>query len=180
MELLDSISRRYMVSNGFDGTLTAVGIAVGSFLSGVPGGLTVFKVAVGAAIGLATSGVWSVWEIEKAEKLRELQEVEDAMLEDLGGTELSDDRKQRRIANAAASGLGPVIGVLVPISPFLLEGTMVTMLQAASGTVILGSLLLFSFGAYMGSISKQRWYIAGARMGVAGVVVAALNLVLPG
>jgi VIT1/CCC1 family predicted Fe2+/Mn2+ transporter len=40
--------------------------------------------------------------------------------------------------------------------------------------------VLGAFGAYMGSISGQRWYVAAARMGVAGVVVALVNLVLPG
>jgi hypothetical protein len=32
----------------------------------------------------------------------------------------------------------------------------------------------------MGSLSRQRWYVAGVRMGLAGVVVAVVNLFLPG
>jgi VIT1/CCC1 family predicted Fe2+/Mn2+ transporter len=39
---------------------------------------------------------------------------------------------------------------------------------------------LGTFGAYMGSISGQRWYVAAARMGLAGLVVAGINWVLPG
>lgn len=175
-----SISRRYFISNGFDGTLTAVGIAVGSYLSGVPDGLTVFKVASGGAVGLATSGVWSVWEIEKAEKLAELHDLEESMLEKLEGTEVHEEKKQGRIINAVMSGLGPILGIMLPASVFLLEETFLTMLQATLGAVLVGVVLLFGFGTYMASISEQNWWKAGLRMGLAGLVVALLNIVLPG
>ena len=90
-----AISRRYFISNGFDGTLTCVGTVVGAVLSGVPDGGTVIASWLGAAVGLG-------------------------------------------------------VGVLC------------------------------AFGAYMGFISRQRWYVGAARMGFAGLVVAAINLVLPG
>ncbi|MFB6203596.1 MAG: VIT1/CCC1 transporter family protein [Candidatus Nanohaloarchaea archaeon] len=179
-EEVRSISRRYFISNGFDGTLTATGVTVGSYLSGVGNGLTVFKVALGAAIGLATSGVWSVWEIERAEKLSELHDMEDSMLTDLKGTEIHEKKMQGRAVNAVMSGLGPVLGVLITASPFLLAGSLITLFQAAVGSVVMGMALLFAFGAYMGNISRQRWYVAGFRMCMAGLVVAALNIFLPG
>jgi predicted membrane protein (TIGR00267 family) len=175
-----SISRRYFISNGFDGTLTSIGIAVGSFLSGVPDGLTVFKVAAGGAVGLATSGVWSVWEIEKAEKLAELHDLEETMLEELEGTQVHQQKKQGRLINAAMSGLGPILGILLPASAFLLEESFLTMFQATAGAVAVGVALLFGFGTYMASISKQSWWKAGLRMGLAGLVVALLNVALPG
>jgi VIT1/CCC1 family predicted Fe2+/Mn2+ transporter len=78
------------------------------------------------------------------------------------------------------SGLGPLIGVLIPLTPFLVTGTVVTMAEAALIAVGLGIGVLGVFGAYMGSISGQRWYVAAARMGLAGLVVAILNLFLPG
>ncbi len=81
-----AISRRYFVSNGFDGALTCIGLVIGAYLTGVTDGVTVVEIGVGAAVGLTTSGVWSVWEIERAEKRAELGRIEDAMLADLGGT----------------------------------------------------------------------------------------------
>ncbi len=179
-EEVRSISRRYFISNGFDGTLTSVGITVGSFLSGVPDGLTVFKVGIGAAVGLATSGLWSVWEIERAEKLAELKELEDAMQRDLKETKLYQNKEDARIVNSLMSGIGPIIGIVLPILPFLLEGLYISMLQATVASVAIAVGLLFSFGAYMGNISKQKWYIAGLRMGLAGLVVTAINILLPG
>ena len=179
-EEVRSISRRYFISNGFDGTLTSVGITVGSFLSGVPDGLTVFKVGIGAAVGLATSGLWSVWEIERADKLAELRELEKAMQKDLKQTRLYQQKEDARVVNALMSGTGPVIGIVLPILPFLLEGAFISMLQATIMSVAIAVSLLFSFGAYMGGISKQKWYIAGLRMGLAGLVVTLINILLPG
>lgn len=175
-----SISRRYFISNGFDGTLTSIGITVGSFLSGVQEGMTVVMVGVGAAIGLATSGVWSVWEIERAEKRAELQKKEDAMLTDLSGTKLQEEQRLARAINAVMSGLGPVIGILLPIVPFLVHGTYLSMGAATVASVAIGMGVLFLFGSYMASIADHAWYWAGIRMALAGLVVAVINILLPG
>jgi predicted membrane protein (TIGR00267 family) len=179
-EEVRSISRRYFISNGFDGTLTSVGVVVGSYLSGVPDGLTVFKIGVGAAVGLATSGVWSVWEIERAEKRAERLQLEAAMLTDLGDTQIQRRNEGARRINALMSGLGPVVGILVPLSPALLEGTYLSLLQTTLLGIVLGVALLFLFGAYLGRLSKQSWVVAGLRMGLAGIVVAGINVALPG
>jgi predicted membrane protein (TIGR00267 family) len=184
-EEVRSISRRYLVSNGFDGALTCVGVVVGAFLTGVANGLVVVQIGLGAAVGLATSGVWSVWEIERAEKLADLQSVEDAMLTDLADTRLARDLSGARVVNAVASGIGPLVGILVPLVPFLVTGdpftvALLSVREATVASVGLAVAVLFGFGAYMGRISKQRWYVAGVRMGLAGLVVAAINLLLPG
>ena len=175
-----AISRRYFVSNGFDGTLTAIGIVVGAVLSGVPDGLTVIRIGLGAAVGLGTSAVWSVWEIERAETRAEILRIERAMLTDLDDTRIQRDHRSARVLHATMSGLGPIIGILVPLTAFLFEGALFSMAEAAVVAVGLGIGVLGVFGAYMGSISDQRWYVAAARMGLAGLVVALVNLVLPG
>ena len=175
-----SISRRYFISNGFDGALTSVGIAVGSYLSGVPDGVTVFKIGIGAAIGLGTSGVWSVWEIERAEKRAELTRIEHAMLTDLTETQIQRQKAGARQVNALMSGIGPVIGVVFPMVPFLFEGTLLGLRAATLVSLGVAVSILFVFGAYLADISKQNWIVAGARMGLAGIVVALLNILLPG
>ena len=175
-----AISRRYFVSNGFDGTLTAIGIVVGAVLSGVPDGATVVKIGLGAAVGLGTSAVWSVYEIERAETRAEILRLERAMLTDLDDTRIQREQRGARLFHATMSGLGPLIGILIPLVPFLFEGSVFTMGEAALIAVGLGVGVLSAFGAYMGSISGQRWYVAAARMGLAGLVVAGINWVLPG
>jgi predicted membrane protein (TIGR00267 family) len=175
-----SISRRYFISNGFDGTLTCIGVVVGAYLSGVSDGLTVITIGLGAAVGLGTSGVWSVWEIERAEKEAELIQIERAMLTDLEDTTVQQRQAGARKINAVASGIGPLIGVLLPLIPFLGQSIVVSMFEATLLAVGVGVAVLFTFGAYLGSISKQNWIVAGVRMGLAGIVVAVLNLFLPG
>jgi len=179
LDAIGPVARRYFVSNGFDGTLTSVGVAVGAYLSGVPDGLTVIKIGLGAGVGLWTSGVWSVWEIERAEMRAELIEVERAMLTGLEDTQVEREKTGARKLNAFMSGLGPLIGLVLPLIPFLFEDVL-TLLGSVLAAVAVAVGVLFVFGAYMGSISKQRWYVAGARMGVAGIVVAVLNVFLPG
>jgi predicted membrane protein (TIGR00267 family) len=179
-EEVRSIARRYFVSNGFDGTLTGIGVVVGAVLSGVPDGLTVIKIGLGAAVGLGTSAVWSVWEIERAETRAAIERLERAMLTDLGDTRVERERSSARLFHATMSGLGPLIGILVPLVPFLLVGGLFTLVEAAVVSVGVGIGILGVFGAYMGSISGQRWYVAAIRMALAGLVVALINLVLPG
>lgn len=179
-EGLSPISRRYFVSNGFDGTLTVIGVVVGAFLSGVPDGATVLKIGAGAAVGLGTSGVWSVWEIERAEKQAEIRDLERAMLADLDDTRIHREALDERIANATMSGLGPLIGVLLPLAPFAVEGALLSMLEATLASVAVAVGLLFMFGAYMGSVAGLDWRIAGVRMGLAGLVVTVVNVLLPG
>ena len=179
-EDVQAISRRYFISNGFDGTLTSIGVIVGAVLSGVPDGLVVVKIGLGAAVGLGTSAVWSVWEIERAETRAEILRLERAMLVDLDDTRIQREQSGARLLHAVMSGLGPLIGVLVPLTPFLFVEAGLTMVEAALIAVALGVAVLGVFGAYMGSISGQRWYVAAGRMGLAGLVVAVINVFLPG
>ncbi|PSQ66849.1 MAG: hypothetical protein BRD24_02195 [Halobacteriales archaeon SW_9_67_24] len=179
-DMIGPIARRYFVSNGFDGALTGVGVTVGAYLSGIADGLTVISLGLGAAVGLTTSGVWSVWEIERAEMRAEIQATEDAMLTDLSDTQVEREKMSDQVVNALMSGLGPLLGLVVPLTPFLLEGALFTLFQATLVSVGIAVAVLFAFGAYMASISRQRWYVAGIRMGLAGVVVAVLNVFLPG
>ncbi len=178
---ISPISRRYFISNGFDGALTGIGIVIGSFLSGIPSGATVIKISLGAAVGLGTSGVWSVWEIERAEKKAEILKIEKAMLTDLDETKIQENKLGARKINAVMSGIGPLIGILIPIIPFFfVDPSYITPLTATITSIGIAISILFIFGAYMGKISKQKWYIAGIRMGLAGLIVALINIFLPG
>jgi len=175
-----SIARRYFISNGFDGTLTSIGVIVGAVLSGVESGIMVISIGLGAAVGLGTSAVWSVWEIERAETRAEIIRLEKAMLTDLDDTRIQADRRGARAFHAVMSGLGPIAGILITLSPFLFAGTLFTIAEAAVVGVALGICVLGAFGAYMGSIAEQRWVISALRMALAGLVVALISLVLPG
>ncbi len=175
-----SISRRYFIANGFDGTLTSIGVVVGAYLSGIDEGLTVVAIGLGAAVGLGTSGVWSVWEIERAQALAEQERIEQAMLTELEDTRVQREHRAAQIVHATASATGPTLAILLTLSPLALEGVVFTMLQSVLASIAVGVAILAAFGIYLASISKQRWYVAAVRMGLAGLVVAAINVFLPG
>ena len=173
-----SIARRYFVSNGFDGTLTCIGIVLGSVLTGVAGSGDVVKIGIGAAVGLGTSAVWSVWEIERAETAAAIHRLEAAMLTDLDDTRIQHRQQGGRVFHAVASGAGPLVGIFLPLSPFVLAGAFLDLWTMAAVSVALAVGLLGVFGAYMGTIAGQRWYVSAGRMALAGVVVAAVNLLV--
>lgn len=179
-EEVRSLARRYFIANGFDGTLTTIGIVVGAVLSGITDGGAVIAIGLGAAVGLGTSGVWSVWEIERAEASRERERLEADMLTDLGDTRIVRDLRTSQLILATASATGPVLAVLLMLVPFLLVETAYDTATGALLSIGIGILLLASVGAYMGSISRQRWYVAAVRMALAGVVVTVISVVLPG
>lgn len=175
-----SLMRRYFVANGFDGTLTAIGVIVSSYLSGVDDGQAVIAVGLGAAVGLGISGIWSVWEIERAETKIEQRRVEEAMLTSLGDTRITRDLRYEQMLLSLASATGPVLAILILLTPFLFVESTLTMFQAVGLSIILAVLLLGMVGAYMGVISRQRWYVSALRMGLAGLVVAIISIFLPG
>lgn len=77
------------------------------------------------------------------------------------------------------SGIGPLFGLVLPLVPFVFEGVALSLLQATILSVAVAVGVLFTFGAHMASISRQRWYIAGIRMGLAGIVIAVISIFLP-
>jgi predicted membrane protein (TIGR00267 family) len=101
------------------------------------------------------------------------------MLTDLDGTELERTARGARIVTALASGIGPVAGTLLPATPYLLEGSLLSMAEATLAAVALACVLLFAFGSYVGRVAGLNPYLAGARMGLAGLVVALVNYLLP-
>jgi predicted membrane protein (TIGR00267 family) len=101
------------------------------------------------------------------------------MLTDLDGSELDRTNRAARIVTALASGTGPVVGALVPVSPFLFEGTLLSMAEATVAAVAVACALLFAFGSYVARVAGLNPYVAGARMGLAGLVVAVVNYLLP-
>ena len=175
-----ALSRRYFVANSFDGVLTSIGIIIGGYLSGIHEPTTLIAIGLGAAVGLGISGIWSVWEIERAETSRIQAELEQAMLTSLEDTRLERNQRYTQLVLAISAGAGPVIAIVVTLIPFFFVDPGLTITQGVLLSIGCGIALLGSIGAYMGFISKQRWYVAAVRMALAGIVVAIISIFLPG
>lgn len=158
------IARRYLVTNGFDGALTMLGLMTGFYL----GGATEVKVAInaclGAAIALFVSGFSSAYLSETAERQKELREMEQALLVDLKESHYGDASRYLPLFIALVNGLSPLLfsliilvplffahyGFLWPCSPFLVA-------------IAVAFCCIFLLGVYLGKISKSFWLWAGLR-----------------
>lgn len=77
------IARRYLITNGFDGALTMLGLMTGFYVSGTTDLRVAVNASLGAAIALFVSGFSSAYLSETAERKQELRELEQALLVDL-------------------------------------------------------------------------------------------------
>ena len=81
-----TIARRYFVTNGFDGALTMLGLAMGFYSSDSVSTPVIISACLGAAIALTVSGLASAYVSELAEREKELKELEQAVVGDLENT----------------------------------------------------------------------------------------------
>lgn len=170
-----TIARRYLVTNGFDGTLTMLGMVMGfRTVGGVP--VTVALTAcMGAAVALAVSGVSSAYVSERAERQRELATLQQAMLDGLDDSAHAHTARWAPVLIAAVNGLSPfllaqivmlpmwaaLLGVAWPVSPYDLS-------------IAVAFLLILSLGAFTGHISGRSWLWAGLKTLAIGLVTVAL------
>lgn len=173
-----SILRRYLVTNGFDGALTMLGLMSGFYAAGdVSPGVAV-SASLGAAIALFVSGTTSAYLSESAERQRELHELEQALLTQLDQSDQAQAARAIPYLVALVNGFSPLIislfiiapvwlaasGLALPVSPFLLA-------------IVAALTAIFSLGVYLGTISETNWLWAGARaLLVAGLTFGVIFL----
>ena len=174
------IAKRYMVMNSFDGSLTALGIIIGSFLAGVRDPATIILAGLGASIAMGVSGGFGAYLTESAVKKQELAEKQKAMLEKFDNETVLDEAAQvSSIFVAVVDGGSPFIAASISFLPFFL----VTLLSIDIGiayffSIFLTTIVLFVLGAYLGNISKENKMMYGFRMIIAGVITAILIMLL--
>jgi len=173
------IAKRYMVMNSFDGSLTALGIIIGSFLAKVQDPKTIILAGLGASIAMGVSGSFGAYLTESALKKEELEEKQSAMLEEINDTILDQAAEVSSIFVAIVDGLSPFIAATFSFLPFF--GTYLfnwSLQMAFIGSILLTSIALFILGAYLGKISSENKLYYGLRMVVAGIITAILVMFL--
>ncbi len=171
------IARRYLVTNGFDGTLTMLGLMTGFYVSGTTQLGVAINACLGAAIALFVSGFSSAYLSETAECKKELREMEEALLVDLKESNYGKASRYLPLLVAVVNGFSPLLfslfilsplflayyGVEWPFSPFLLA-------------IAIGFFCVFLLGVYLGKISRSFWLWAGLRTMLIAVVMVAIIL----
>ena len=169
------IARRYFVTNGFDGALTMLGLAMGFYGSGDVAIPVMISVCMGAAIALTVSGLSSAYVSETAERQKELKDLEQALIHDLGDSAHGDAARYSPWLIAAVNGLSPLLIALFIISPLWLAQVGIALpLGPLESCIGLAFFSLFLLGVFSGRISGQFWLWAGVRTLIIAVLTAAI------
>ncbi len=177
----DEIARRCFVKNGFDGSLTMLGIVIGTFLAGVHEPRIVIGAGVGATLAMGMSGLFGTYITERGERTRKLKKLERAMVTNLHETVWDDASTFVSIWTAAIDGLSPALAAMVAVIPFIAAQLGLTNFYTALvASLILIALTLFLLGAFVGKISEESMPINGLRMLLVGVLTGFLVWLLSG
>ncbi len=173
------IARRYFIKNGFDGSMTVLGIIVGSWSVGVTEPEIIVTAGLGACLAMGVSGLFGAYMTEKAERKRHLKTLEAAMLTDLSDSILSDASDFVSVYAAFVDGASPMLTAVIALIPFILTltGTFVIW-DAYIVSLILTLATLFSLGLYLGRIAKENILLYGAKTVAAGLLIVAIVLLL--
>lgn len=177
------ITRRYLVTNGFDGALTMLGLMVGFETAGQGVDLAVaLNACLGAAVALLASGLSSAYLSEAAERQKELHDLEAALLSDLTDSHQGRASRAIPILVALVNGLSPFCISLIIMMPLWLADRCLISLPVspflAGMAIALG--LIFMLGIFLGRISKTFWLWMGLRTLLIGLVTVAVIVVSQG
>ncbi len=176
---MSPIARRYFVKNGFDGSMTLLGIIVGSWVVGVSRPEIVVTAGLGACLAMGLSGIFGAYMTEKAERMKALKTLEDTMLVDLSDSVLSDASHFVSMYAAFVDGGSPILTAVIAIIPFILTLAGVFVIwDAYIISLILTLATLFSLGLYLGRIAKENTLLYGMITLAAGVLTITIAILL--
>ena len=173
------IARRYFAMNAFDGVLTALGVLAGGYIGGVHEARAIITVMLTTAVGMGVSGFYGSYLVEKAERERAMRELEASTLSSLHDTTIAAASRYATIVIAIVDGGSPFAAALVVMIPFFFTA-IIPISVAYYLAVAVGMLELFFLGVFLGSVSRDRLWLSGLRLALAGVIALAISLLLGG
>ena len=173
------IARRYFVKNGFDGSMTMLGIIVGAWVVNVTQPEIIVTAGLGACIAMGISGVSGAYMTERAERKRDLKNLETAMMTKLNDSVINDATTFVSFYAALVDGGSPILTALVSLSPFflLLHG-LIAVQSAYMSSLVVTLVTLFMLGIYLGRVAKENALLYGIQTLIAGVATVAIALML--
>ncbi|TSA56459.1 hypothetical protein D4R42_03465 [bacterium] len=173
------IARRYFVKNGFDGSMTMLGIIVGAWIVNLTQPEIIVTAGLGACLAMGISGLFGAYMTERAERKRDLKKLESAMMTKLNDSVITDATAFVSFYAAVVDGGSPILTALVSLSPFflVLHG-LIAIENAYLSSIVVTLVTLFMLGMYLGKIAKENVLLYGIQTLVAGVVTIAIALLL--
>jgi len=173
------IARRYFVKNGFDGSMTMLGIIVGAWVVNVARLEIVVTAGLGACLAMGISGLFGAYMTERAERKRDVKNLENAMMTNLDDSVISDASSFVSFYAAIVDGGSPILTALISLSPFILALYGLIVVESAYLISMIVTLVtLFMLGMYLGKIAKENALLYGIQTLVAGVITVVIALLL--
>jgi len=173
------IARRYFVKNGFDGSMTMLGIIVGAWIVNTTQPEFIVTTGLGACLAMGISGVSGAYMTERAERKRDLKKLECAMITKLDDSVITDATTFVSFYAALVDGGSPILTALISLSPFffVLYG-LVTIENAYMYSLVVTLATLFMLGMYLGKIAKENMLLYGIQTLVAGAATIVIAVLL--
>lgn len=171
------IARRYLAMNAFDGVLPILGILMGGLIvmshqNPVFVYETSFLAIIGSSFAMLISGITSSYLTEGAERRRDILELEKSLLTNLDGSTIADASRTTTIVVSLINGLSPSISALITIFPLALPIFNIVSIELAFMiSLIVGIVILFVLGMFLGKISKTNKIVYGIKTLAAGFIV---------
>ena len=178
---IGDIARRYFVKNGMDGSMTVLGIILGSWAAKVEDPYVIVMAGFGACLAMGVSGLFGAYITEKAERKRIIKDLEESILSDLDGSLQQNASEFVPALAALVDGLSPSLTATVSLIPFIMS--MVGLLSIWDSYVIstvLTFATLFALGLFLGRVARERMWLYGLQMVAAGAVITLIVYVLGG
>ena len=149
-----TIARRYFVTNGFDGSLTMLGLTMGFYSSGGVATAVIISACLGATIALTVSGLASAYVSKLAEREKELEQ---AVVGDLENTAHGRAARWVPVLIAVVNGFSPLLMALLIMTPLWLSEAGIALPLTALECAIVTAFLTLS---YAGGASRQgQWAV---------------------
>jgi len=176
-----AINRRYFATNAFDGTLTIVGLILGSYFAIILNPITVVRAGIGACVAMMFSGFAGTFFAERLLQREQIQELEKAMLRKLDKSLPSKASNFVIISSALVDGIAPLLTGLLCLIPIIAAAMgLIVWNLAVFVSCIIGLAILFTLGFYIGKVARMNPLVQGAQtlfIGI-GTVIAIILIQL--
>lgn len=173
------ISRRYFIMNAFDGATTMLGIVVGAYVAGITEEFWIAWPGLGATLAMSLSGFVGAYMTEEAERASEMKVLEKSMLTKLTDTVVGRASRFASLWASLIDGLSPALAALCCLLPFFLSSIgLFSTTSASQLSILIGLVIMFLLGAFLGRISKRNVVLHGLKMLAVGLVITVVFLAL--
>jgi len=178
---IGELARRYFVQNGMDGSMTALGIILGSWVAKVKEPYVIVMAGLGACLAMGVSGFFGAYITEKAERRRIIKDLEESILSDLDDSVQQSASEFAQAFAALICGLSPALTAIISLIPFIISmfrGLSIWSSYVTSTILAFGE--LFALGLFLGHVAREKKVMYGLQMVVAGMIIVFILLAVGG